>query len=65
MVVVSGPSRGERQLLSGLVVVLWVCLLMYRLLPEMKLVVFIATHMHLDIHHTWETCDGSGVWTLS
>ena len=52
MVVVSGPSLEEAQLLSGLMVVLWVCLLMYELLPEMKLVIFIATHMHLDIHHT-------------
>ena len=38
-VVVSGPSHGERQLLSGLTVVLRVCLLMYGLLPEMKLVI--------------------------
>ena len=47
-VVVSGPSRGEAQLLSGVTVALWVCLLMYGLLPEMKLVVFIAKHMHLQ-----------------
>ena len=49
-VVVSGPSREERQLLSGLMVVLWVCLLMNGLIPEMKLVVFIAKHMHLSPH---------------